>query len=209
MTDNTTNFHQVAEHLKNAPESTVSTNTSTSSKKPQFGKSLPGMAKKSTNTEIKLKSLSDAYKELRYVNEEIIKYLHQLEKQLANSKIRETAALLELYDIQYKDCPKIKEDSLNKEDHKNYISVLGHYCKDITKNEIVKILPLEYGWKLVKITPNDPEKPTSYKADYEFTGIITDPNYPTTFSIENENPNIFLSKLREFLSSLKDNKIIL
>lgn len=157
--------------------------------------------KKLSQTEQRLKYLTDKV-------DQIVKYLVQLEQQEAQQKVKEIACTLEILDTVYKDCPKVREDSITKEETKNYIPVMGLYHKETTKNQIVKIIPLEEGWKMISITPDNPEKPTSFTANYEFKGVLPKADYPTTWTITGEDPYSFTMKLREYLLSLKEEIII-
>jgi len=216
--ENATNFHQVEGQVDPINTSTITTSEDiqtddhgglmTSKDNPVQMK--PRVTPKTgQKQEKKLSKNEIEINFLKKKQEQIIEYLIQLEKQLTQSKVRETACLLEILDTVYKDCPKVREDSVAKEDAKNYISVLGLYHKEVTKNEMIKIVPLEEGWKMVKITPNDPEKPTEFTADYEFTGVLINADYPISWTVTGQDPYSFTMKLREYLMSLKEEKKII
>jgi hypothetical protein len=199
MEDNTTNFHQVEGSMDNQPDSTVTTTQEPKGKTTKFSKHPE---KKMNQTELKLKYLSEKV-------QQIVQYLVEEEQQQANYRIKDTACILEILDTVYKDCPKVREDSIPKGEGKNFIPVMGLYHKEVTKNEMIKIIPLEEGWKMLNFTPNDPEKPTEYTANYEYIGILPNADYPTTWSITGDQPHSFTMKLRDYLLSLNEEKTII
>jgi hypothetical protein len=130
-------------------------------------------------------------------------HIEHLEQQIAMTKTRQFLALLELYDVQFAECPKIKEWDILKDDFKKYVPVLHYYHKD-TDNKMVKIVPMEEGWKMKSMEPDNKEKPTRYKVSFEFNGVAPTTTYPTTYTIDLEDPSQAILKLREHLKSIKE-----
>lgn len=134
-------------------------------------------------------------------------YLRDIEGAVQQKTTSLTLAVLEIYDEVFKDCPKVREADITHEDAKSYTQVLMHYYK--TDGKMVKIIPIEEGWKLVSIEPDNHESPKSFTVLFNYTGIAETADYPTTFTAVMENPYEGIMKLREYLFSLKEEKKII
>ena len=134
-------------------------------------------------------------------------YLRDIEGAVQQKTTNLTLAMLEIYDEVFKDCPKVREADITHEDAKSYTQVLMHYYK--TDGKMVKIIPIEEGWKLVSIEPDNHESPKSFTIVYNYAGIAEAADYPTTFTAVMQNPYEGVMKLREYLFSLKEEKKII
>jgi hypothetical protein len=134
-------------------------------------------------------------------------YIKDVEQSVQLLRSNLVGGLMEVYDSEFKDCRQVREDSISVEDATSYTQVILNYYK--TNGEMVKIIPIEDGWKMTAITPDDGNNPKNFTVEYEFTGVIATPDYPTKFSAVVDNPYAGVMKLREHLFSLKEEKKII
>lgn len=188
------NFKQMEEQEINTEKQEVATPASTTGKKVSFSKGpqtqkqsrLDGMAKKMDILALYIKDVEQS-------------------TQLLRTNL--IGAMMELYDVVFSDCRQVREDSISVDDANSYTQVLLNYYK--TKGEMVKIIPIEDGWKMTGITPDDGNNPKSFTVEYEYTGVIATPDYPTKFTAVVDNPYAGVMKLREYLFSLIEEKKII
>lgn len=146
----------------------------------------------------------------------LAQYIEYSEKSTSDRFIGHGVALRVLYDEVFKECRRVHEVDIDKEDGKFYAKIIGHYFmfKKDEGEEVVKIIPIETGWDIVDQKPGEPTEIDDQKFEtvdvtFKFNGVVSDPEAPTekTFNcIVGTNPTM---QLKGWLFSLKEKKIIM
>lgn len=167
----------------------------------------PTMAKKVTFSEGPQSQKQSRIEKLAKKMDILALYIKDVEQSVQLLRANLAGSMMEVYDSEFKDCRKVREDSISVDDAASYTQVILNYYK--TNGEMVKIIPIEDGWKMTSIVPDDGNNPKNFTVEYEFTGVIATPDYPTKFSAVVDNPYNGVMKLREHLFSLKEEKKII